>query len=373
MLDIDTLTPHWARLLEWKLLVASKEIKYRIYNSITNLDCVLYTGGLRIDLFYTPIRRLLKATRWVYVDRVQRWWRLYLAYQFWWFDLDFTDCKTIKIGHTVKHEAVLSIYNTRLEDIYDIKYPRLRRKIRRLTTRSQLQKLSNKGKLRVAIRYRAVWYKNKRLRRTKWFRKRLRKWQGRFRRINKSAAYNRYIRIHFYLLTGLSESDLFRAWRESYKKGRSNSWGGENLLVQKFHQLVLLSPVYFILLLRLAPSIAAAQCLIRSGMLIINGQSRSSGFISIKPGDLVQVNYTAMQVTRQLFTFQAWKTNFQNILGLQFLYIDWSLNMFVLVRQPYLHELTSPTFLSERWLRYYIRQFPRKIKYYRPINPNWHS
>jgi hypothetical protein len=129
--------------------------------------------------------------------------------------------------------------------------------------------------------------------------------------------------IYFSLLTGISEVNLLKIWRETYTKNNLNSsYINENSLVQKFHQLVLLSPIYFILLLRLAPSIAAARCLVQSGMVLINGESYAAGIVSIKPGDLVQINPVAIRVTRRLFTFQVWKKKVKSVINLQFLYID---------------------------------------------------
>jgi ribosomal protein S4 len=63
--------------------------------------------------------------------------------------------------------------------------------------------------------------------------------------------------------------------------------------VQKFSATLLLRPNNLVLILALAPSRAAADVLINSGTIIVNGVSVVGQAQFIRPGDIIQINPTA--------------------------------------------------------------------------------
>ena len=66
---------------------------------------------------------------------------------------------------------------------------------------------------------------------------------------------------------------------------------------------MLMSPANLLLLVNLAPSISAANSLIKSGNIIANGILISNKYYALKPGDIVQVNNKFFKSNKILFSY----------------------------------------------------------------------
>ena len=215
---------------------------------------------------------------------------------------------------------------------------------------------------KIMIKNRYGWFHNKKLYSVKWFRHRLKRWLGRFRKISKDKLFNYLFRNNFSLLTGYNEKLLLNFWSR-FRRG-SNKYYGSTNLVKRFASSLLLSPANLLLLLRFAPSIAVANSLVKSGNIIVNGTLVSNMFCTLKPGDIVQVNKKFFQLNKLMYSYHQWKVSYRNINYISFLEVDISLLMIFVISAPHGYELIAPKFLSEKWIRYYIFRFPVRYKKY---------
>lgn len=215
---------------------------------------------------------------------------------------------------------------------------------------------------KIMIKNRYAWFHNKKLYSVKWFRHRLKRWLGRFRKISKDKLFNYLFRNNFSLLTGYNEKSLLNLWCR-FRRGSNKYYGSMNL-VKRFASSLLLSPSNLLLLLHFAPSIAVANSLVKSGNIIVNGALVSNMFCMLKPGDIVQVNKKFFQFNKLLYSYHQWKVSYRNINYISFLEVDISLLMIFVISMPHGYELVAPKFLSEKWVRYYIFRFPVRYKKY---------
>jgi hypothetical protein len=85
----------------------------------------------------------------------------------------------------------------------------------------------------------------------------------------------------------------------------------------------------------------------------------------------MHLNFIIWRSVRHFFDYQKWNNDFRALQYVPFLQVDWSSLMFMMTRWPRKYELVAPSFLSERWVRYYVRQFPSKIRNFRKVEGNW--
>lgn len=214
------------------------------------------------------------------------------------------------------------------------------------------------------------WYESK-FYRIKLFRKRFKRWFGRYRKIKKHHLFSSVFRSNFYWLTGFHEQSLLELWAK-YRRGTNNHWGIGSGLVQRFSQSLLLSPSNILLFLHFAPTISSANSLIKSGNIIINGKQITNIYYGLKVGDIVQLNIQFFKFNNYLYNYQRKQCyNYLKLNYISFLYVDLSILMFILISIPQSFEFIAPKFLSERWIRYYIRHFPVKLKYFKNAKFNW--
>jgi len=218
--------------------------------------------------------------------------------------------------------------------------------------------------LKIISKHRYGWYLNSHLVKIKWFRKRIKRWLLRYRKIKKHIAFAYILKRNFFFLTGLVEKNLQMHWNR-WRRGNNKYWGGSVNLLSKFSNSVLLSPANILLLLNVVPSLTSARAVIKSGGLLINGQNRTLVLDFIKPGDLLQLNMSVLSNLQNQYNYHHWNSLNIYILQYPFLLVDWSLLLIAIIRWPTSYELIAPVFLTERWLRYYVRQFPVKAKYYK--------
>jgi hypothetical protein len=103
----------------------------------------------------------------------------------------------------------------------------------------------------------------------------------------------------------------------------------------------------------------------------VNGRT-ASVFTSVGPGDIFQINIKAVVNTHSIINYQKWNNFAHHNKNFPFIQADWSSMLFLIIKWPGQHELIAPKFLSERWLRYYIRHFPTRIQKYRSVKFNTH-
>jgi len=218
----------------------------------------------------------------------------------------------------------------------------------------------------VRLRYR--WFFHPRLSKFKLFKKFFKKSLKRYRKISKNKLFIRKFRSHFPRLTGFTEKGLFKLW-QPFRRNHNQYWSTNNAVL-KFSQMLLLSPNSLLVFLRLSPSLAASKYITKSGAVSINGLAITT-LSKLMPGDIMQLNFIIWKSTRHFFDYQRWNNDFRLLQHLPFLQVDWSSLMFMMVRWPRKYELVAPSFLSERWVRYYIRQFPSKVSNFRKADGNW--
>lgn len=232
----------------------------------------------------------------------------------------------------------------------NVQFPKVYRKDKQLEA-------SKRGYLKHIVRLRYRWFFKPKLSKFKLFKKFFKRSLKRFRKINKNRLFVEKFRSHFSRLTGFKEKSMFQMWLP-IRRNYNQYWSTTNA-VARFSQSLILTPPSFMVFLRISPSLAASKHLVKSGAVSINGSSITN-FTVFKPGDIMQLNVGVWRAARSFFSYQRWQADFRNLQQVPFLYVDWSSMLFFMLRWPHRHELVAPSFLSERWVRYYIRLFPVK-------------
>lgn len=189
-------------------------------------------------------------------------------------------------------------------------------------------------------------------------RKRLRRWTNRYRKIKKHAAYNSIVLRLFSILTGLSLVHIKKLWLIT-RRSNLNSWG-INQLINNFTIQITLLPHNLLFLLRLIPSTISGLLLLKQGAIICNGQIHT-GSTALQPGDILQLQPNTLQSNKFMHSVTR---KYSKVAYLPFIYFDFSLLLIMILRYPFSYELLFHSFLSTRWVRYYIRGFSIKNKHY---------
>lgn len=214
-----------------------------------------------------------------------------------------------------------------------------------------------------------IYQTSKKLYRFKLFRKFFRRSFHRYRRIRKHKLFISLFRAYFKHYTSYNEKEMMDLWL-NFRRGTNKYWSQVSL-VQRFSQSILLIPQHIALILNLAPSLSAARALAQAGGLLINGSSSANLLHFLRPGDMFQFLPKLWLLAKQLLPFQSWKYLRFKANYLRFFQVDWSMLLFVFIRWPYAFELKAPKFLSERWIRFYIRQFPVHSRKYYKVKMTW--
>lgn len=225
------------------------------------------------------------------------------------------------------------------------------------TRKNRQLEADRRGYIKHIVRLRYRWFFKPKLAKFKLFKKFFKRSLKRFRKINKNKLFVDKFRSHFSRLTGFKEKSLFKLWLP-FRRGYSRYWSNTNAVL-RFSQSLILTPPSFLVFMQVSPSLAASKYLIKSGAVSINGKSVTN-FTVFKPGDIMQLNTSIWKSVRSFFSYQRWNNNLINLQKVPFIYVDWSSMIFFMLRWPHKHELVAPSFLSERWVRYYIRLFPVK-------------
>lgn len=239
---------------------------------------------------------------------------------------------------------------------------------RRKFITSKDQGMHKRGYIKHIVRMRYRWFFQPKLSQFKLFKKFFKRTLKRYRKIYKNKLFVSKLRAHFPKLTGFTEKGLLKLWLP-FRRNYNEYWSAGNA-VRRFSQSLLLTPRSLLVFLQLSPSFAASKHIIKSGAVSINGLAVTA-FTQFRPGDIMQLNFVIWRSVRHFFDYQRWNNDFRGLRHVSFLQVDWSSLMFMMVRWPRKYELVAPSFLSERWIRYYIRQFPAKIRNFRKADGNW--
>jgi len=198
--------------------------------------------------------------------------------------------------------------------------------------------------------------------RWRFFKKLLKKWIKRFRRIQKNKLFVNIFKAMFWRMTGLRSQELMQAWRSSRSVFLYSA--GHQPAAALFSRSIFLRPQLLVVLLGLAPNKRAGRMYSLSGIITINGLVGNSLLRGLRPGDICQVSPQLWKKAGHFQSYYRWdfiKTSIQNF---KFIQVDWSIFAIYMVRWPASFEISAPKFLTERWVRYYIRNFPpvRRLK-----------
>lgn len=228
-------------------------------------------------------------------------------------------------------------------------------------------RLESRGYIKHLVRLRYRWHFRHELGQFKLFRRFFKRSLKRYRKIQKNRLFVTKFRNNFSKLTGFNEKFIYLKWLK-FRRNFNQYWSTTNA-VSRFSQVLALAPRGFLVILNVTPSLAAGKYIINSGAVTINGNTATS-FSKFIPGDIMQLNSTAFKTTRALFNYQKWSKGLQALNLPRYIHADWSSMLFSLLRWPQSFELLAPSFLSERWVRYYIRNFPTKVSRFRTARYN---
>lgn len=268
--------------------------------------------------------------------------------------------------NTLKENSVIKLYSALIKQ-RSITLPAVA-SIKARFSKTQNLALEKRGYIKHVVRMRYRWFFQPKLSQFKLFKKFFKRSLKRYRKINKNKLFVSKFRSHFPKLTGFTEKGLLQMWLP-FRRNYNQYWSASNA-VSRFSQSLLLTTASFLVFLQLAPSFAASKYIIKSGAISINGLAITS-FTEFKPSDIMQLNVVIWKSVRNFFDYQRWNSDFRPLQQVPFLQVDWSSLMFMMIRWPRKYELVAPSFLSERWVRYYIRQFPSKVRRFKKSNGNW--
>lgn len=263
------------------------------------------------------------------------------------------------------------LLNTRPHIFVSVSNYKIRRKIRRkvrfkrIARRYFFRKVVAQGV--TVLRQRMHYYQHKQ--RLSVFKNFFKKQFSRFRHISKNRLFISLFRAHFSSITGFKEKQLMFMWF-NFRRKHTKFWGTANL-VSKFSQSILLTATHLAMFFGIAPTLSAARALVNVGALIINGVPCVSSSTFARPGDTLQVTPNLWVRARRFYFYQQWSYLKLKLSRVSFFQVDWSMLLFTLVTWPKTYELVAPSYLSERWIRYYIRHFPVRNRKYQKVKMIW--
>jgi hypothetical protein len=213
------------------------------------------------------------------------------------------------------------------------------------------------------------WFNRRKLNRWKMHKRFFNLQMRRYRHITKHRLFITLFRGYFKFFSGFNEKELMYNWFQ-FRRKNTKFWAMSNL-VQRFSQSLLLTPKYLILFFGFATTIhAAAAAAAASGSITINGCSAAHNYFLL-PGDTMQVIPKLIIAAKKFYHYQEWNYLKLKISYIRFLLVDWSMLMFTSVEWPKKYELCAPSYLSERWVRFYIRHFPVRQRKYQKVKMEW--
>jgi hypothetical protein len=88
---------------------------------------------------------------------------------------------------------------------------------------------------------------------------------------------------------------------------------------------------------------------------------------------MVQIDLKVNQEIQTLYKPTHWSSVRARLKFTQFLQVQWSLMLFMMVRWPHNYELFNESMLNQRWVRFFIRYFPVRIAKYKKAKVKWYK
>jgi len=193
-----------------------------------------------------------------------------------------------------------------------------------------------------------------------FFKKLFKKWLKRYRHIQKNKLFLSIFKAMFTRLTATHEKKLQTVWH-FFRKFKKRVGGKSGLTF--FSRYIFMRPELLLVLLGVAPNKKVGRLYSLSGICTINGLTGNLLSESLLPGDICQLSPILWQQTKIFQNYYRWDFIKTRMTKFSFIQADWALCTFFIVKWPRAYEISSPKFLTERWLRYYIRNLPvRKRK-----------
>lgn len=191
-----------------------------------------------------------------------------------------------------------------------------------------------------------------------------------YRKLQKNFLFIKLLRANFKYVLGLPESSLLINW---LKIRRGTNTDSSISTVNYFNQSLQLKLDSLSLFLGLAPNRFMAQELVSFGGFRVNGTVITKKNFSISNKDIVQVDLKVNHEIRSLYKKAHWNSVHARVKFAQFLQVQWSLMLFMMVRWPNNYELASESILNLRWVRFFIRYFPVRIAKYKKAKTKWYK
>lgn len=219
--------------------------------------------------------------------------------------------------------------------------------------------------------YKKRWYFTmSRWKRLVEFRRMLRKAWRSYRKLQKNFLFIKLLRANFKYILGMQESELLQNW---LKVRRGTKHDTNISTFDYFNQSLQLKMDGLVMFLGLAPNRLMAQELVHFGGIRVNGMVVTNKNYSITQHDMIQIDSKVNQEIQPLYKLAHWSAVRARLKFTQFLQVQWSLMLFMMVRWPHNYELLSESILNQRWVRFFIRYFPVRIAKYKKAKVKWYK
>lgn len=204
----------------------------------------------------------------------------------------------------------------------------------------------------------------------KWafFKKLFKMWLKRYRHIQKNKLFLSIFKAMFTRLTATHEKKFQNVWH-FFRKFKRHVGGKSGITY--FSRYIFMRPELLLVLLGLVPNKKTGRLYAASGICTINGGTGNLLSESLIPGDICQISPILWKQAKTFQNYFHWdfiKTRFNKF---SFITVDWAIFAFIIVKWPKGYEITAPKFLTERWLRYYVRNLPVRKRKPRKFKMFW--
>lgn len=203
------------------------------------------------------------------------------------------------------------------------------------------------------------WYfKFSRWKASRLFRKALFKAQSGYRKLKRNSTFVKLFQINFSYILGLSQKDLFLLWRP-LRVGFNNAIDSK---VKHLYISLNCKLDFLIVMLGLAPNRYLSEEIVKSGFWAVNGNITLNHNHLLMVGDLHQMN-SCYNISRSLNKVRSKTLAPQGQISTPaFLQKLNSLMLLYVTRWPYSYEVHDRTLMTERWLRWFVRYYPNKVR-----------
>lgn len=219
--------------------------------------------------------------------------------------------------------------------------------------------------------YKKRWYfAMSRWKRLAEFRRMLRNAWRNYRKLKKNFLFIKLLRANFNYILGIKEADMLKKWVQIRRGDNTND---TSLTADRFNQSLQLKMDGLTMFLGLAPNRLMAQEFVRFGGMRINGMVVTDVNHSLRCNDMLQIDMKVNQDIQSLFKPTHWNSVRSRLKFTQFLQVQWSTLLFMMIRWPHSYELLEESILNQRWVRFFIRYFPVRIAKYQKAKVKWYK